>query len=195
MNARDIKDLMAILSEATEKQEALYIENEGEITAEIEEMDAEIDTIKELLTTDGIDSLGAWLRAKEDEKKRYKAEKDYVTRKINATDRSIDYIKSLINQVMRETGVDKIKGELGYSFQAYTSDTTSVNKPNLFAKYEERLIDAMAKAGIPPYVTATLNASSSIAREVGVQEGDEAIFERHLTPTVKFGKPRASKSE
>ena len=195
MNAREIKDLMAMLSEATERQEALYIENEGEITSETEEMDAEIDAIKELLTTDGIDSLGAWLRAKEDEKKRYKAEKDYVTRKINATDKSIDYIKSLINQVMRETGVEKVKGELGYSFQTYTSDTTTVNKPNLFAKYEERLIDAMAKAGIPAYVTATLNASSSIAREVGLQEGDEAIFERHLTPTVKFGKPRASKSE
>ena len=195
MNAREIKDLMAMLSEATERQEALYIENEGEITAETEDMDAEIDAIKELLTTDGIDSLGAWLRAKEDEKKRYKAEKDYVTRKINATDKSIDYIKSLINQVMRETGVEKVKGELGYSFQTYTSDTTTVNKPNLFAKYEERLIDAMAKAGIPPYVTATLNASSSIAREVGLQEGDEAIFERHSTPTVKFGKPRASKSE
>ena len=195
MNAREIKDLMAMLSEATERQEALYIENEGEITSETEEMDAEIDAIKELLTTDGIDSLGSWLRAKEDEKKRYKAEKDYVTRKINATDKSIDYIKSLINQVMRETGVEKVKGELGYSFQTYTSDTTTVNKPNLFAKYEERLIDAMAKAGIPAYVTATLNASSSIAREVGLQEGDEAIFERHSTPTVKFGKPRASKSE
>ena len=195
MNAREIKDLMAMLSEATERQEALYIENEGEITAETEDMDAEIDAIKELLTTDGIDSLGAWLRAKEDEKKRYKAEKDYVTRKINATDKSIDYIKSLINQVMRETGVEKVKGDLGYSFQTYTSDTTTVNKPNLFAKYEERLIDAMAKAGIPPYITATLNASSSIAREVGLQEGDEAIFERHLTPTVKFGKPRSSKSE
>ena len=195
MNARDIKDLMAMLSEATERQEALYIENEGEITAETEEMDAEIDAIKKLLTTEGIDSLGSWLRAKEDEKKRYKAEKDYVTRKINATDKSIDYIKSMINQVMRETGVEKVKGELGYSFQTYTSDTTTVNKPNLFAKYEERLIDAMAKAGIPQYVTATLNASSSIAREVGLQEGDEAIFERHLTPTVKFGKPRASKSE
>ena len=195
MNAREIKDLMAMLSEATERQEALYIENEGEITAETEEMDAEIDAIKELLTTEGIDSLGSWLRAKEDEKKRYKAEKDYVTRKINATDKSIDYIKSLINQVMRETGVEKVKGELGYSFQTYTSDTTTVNKPNLFAKYEERLIDAMAKAGIPAYVTATLNASSSIAREVGLHEGDEAIFERHLTPTVKFGKPRASKSE
>ena len=195
MNSREIKDLMAMLSEATERQEALYIENDGEITAETEEMDAEIDAIKELLTTEGIDSLGAWLRAKEDEKKRYKAEKDSVTRKINARDKAIDYIKSLINQVMRETGVDKIKGHLGYSFQTYTSDTTTVNKPNLFAKYEERLIDAMAKAGIPAYVTATLNASSSIAREVGLQEGDEAIFERHLTPTVKFGKPRASKSE
>ena len=195
MNAREIKDLMAMLSEATERQEALYIENEGEITSETEEMDAEIDAIKELLTTGGIDSLGAWLRAKEEEKKRYKAEKAYVTRRINATDKSIDYIKSLINQVMRETGVEKVKGELGYSFQTYTSDTTTVNKPNLFAKYEERLIDAMAKAGIPAYVTATLNASSSIAREVGLQEGDEAIFERHLTPTVKFGKPRASKSE
>ena len=195
MNARDIKDLMAMLSEATERQEALYIENEGEITAETEDMDAEIDAIKELLTTEGIDSLGSWLRAKEDEKKRYKAEKDYVTRKINATDKSIDYIKSLINQVMRETGVEKVKGELGYSFQTYTSDTTTVNKPNLFAKYEERLIDAMAKAGIPAYVTATLNASSSIARELGLQEGDEGIFERHLTPTVKFGKPRASKTE
>ena len=195
MNAREIKDLMAMLSDATERQEALYIENEGDITAETEEMDAEIDAIKELLTTEGIDSLGSWLRAKEDEKKRYKAEKDYVTRKINATDKSIDYIKSLINQVMRETGVDKIKGELGYSFQTYTSDTTTVNKPNLFAKYEERLIDAMAKAGIPAYITATLNASSSIARELGLKEGDEDIFERHLTPTVKFGKPRASKSE
>lgn len=195
MNAKEIKDLMAMLSEATERQEALYIENEGEITAETEEMDAEIDAIKELLTTEGIDSLGAWLRAKEDERKRYKAEKDYITRKINATDKSIDYIKSLINQVMRETGVDKIKGDLGYSFTACTSDTTTVNKPNLFAKYDRRLVDAMAKAGIPPYVTATLNASSSIAREVGLQEGDEDIFERHLTPTVKFGKPRASKSE
>lgn len=195
MNAKEIKDLMAMLSETTERQEALYIESEGEITAETEEMDAEIDAIKELLTTEGIDSLGAWLRAKEDEKKRYKAEKDYVTRKINATDKSIDYIKSLINQVMRETGVEKVKGELGYSFQAYTSDTTTVNKPNLFAKYEQKLVDAMAKAGMPPYVTATLNASSSIAREVGLQEGDEDIFDRHLTPTVKFGKPRASKSE
>ena len=195
MNAKEIKDLMAMLSETTERQEALYIESEGEITAETEEMDAEIDAIKELLTTEGIDSLGAWLRAKEDEKKRYKAEKDYVTRKINATDSSIDYIKNLINQVMREAGVDKIKGDLGYSFQIYTSDTTTVNKPNLLAKYEERLIDAMAKVGIPAYVTATLNASSSIAREVGLQEGDEDIFERHLTPTVKFGKPRASKSE
>ena len=195
MNAREIKDLMAMLSEATERQEALYIENEGEITSETEEMDAEIDAIKELLTTEGIDSLGSWLRAKEDEKKRYKAEKDYVTRKINATDKSIDYIKSLINQVMRETGVEKVKGELGYSFQTYTSDTTTVNKPNLFAKYEEKLIDALAMAGIPPYVTAALHASSSIAREVGLQERDEAIFERHLTPTVKFGKPRASKSE
>ena len=195
MNAKEIKDLMAMLSETTERQEALYIESEGEITAETEEMDAEIDAIKELLTTEGIDSLGAWLRAKEDEKKRYKAEKDYVTRKINAADKSIDYIKSLINQVMRETGVEKVKGELGYSFQAYISDTTTVNKHNLFAKYEQKLVDAMAKAGMPPYVTATLNASSSIAREVGLQEGDEAIFERHLTPTVKFGKPRASKSE
>ena len=195
MNAKEIKDLMAMLSETTERQEALYIESEGEITAETEEMDAEIDAIKELLTTEGIDSLGAWLRAKEDEKKRYKAEKDYVTRKINAADKSIDYIKSLINQVMRETGVEKVKGELGYSFQAYISDTTTVNKPNLFAKYEQKLVDAMAKAGMPPYVTATLNASSSIAREVGLQEGDEDIFERHLTPTVKFGKPRASKTE
>ena len=195
MNAKEIKDLMVTLSEVTERQEALYIENEGEITAETEEMDAEIDAIKELLTTEGIDSLGAWLRAKEDEKKRYKAEKDYVTRKINATDKSIDYIKSLINQVMRETGVEKVKGELGYSFQTYTSDTTTVNKPNLFAKYEGRLIDAMVQAGIPAYITATLNASSSIAKEVGLQEGDEDIFERHLTPTVKFGKPRASKSE
>ena len=46
MNAREIKDLMAMLSETTERQEALYIENEGEITAETEEMDAEIDAIK-----------------------------------------------------------------------------------------------------------------------------------------------------
>ena len=113
MNARDIKDLMAMLSESTERLEALYIENEGEITAETEEMDAEIDAIKELLTTEGIDSLGSWLRAKEDEKKRYKAEKDYVTRKINATDKSIDYINSLINEVIRETGVENGKGELG----------------------------------------------------------------------------------
>ena len=195
MNARDIKDLMAMLSEATERQEALYIENEGEITAETEEMDAEIDAIKELLTTDGIDFLGAWLRAKEDEKKRYKAEKDYVTRKINATDKSIDYIKSLINQVMRETGMEKVKGELGYGFQNYTSDTTTVNKPNLVAKYEPKLLYAMAQAGIPAYVTVDLKASASIAKEVGLQEGDEGIFERHLTPTVKFGKPRASKSE
>lgn len=193
MNTKEINELLSTLSAVTESLESLYTENEGECTEQTEKMEVEIDTIKELLTTEGIDSLGRWLKSKEDEKKSLKAEKDYISRRMQAVDKTIDYIKSMVNIVMRDTGTDKIKGEHGYCFQTYTSDTTDVDKTNLRTIYEQKILQAMVEAHIPAYVTVTLNASPSIAREVGVIEGDEVIFNRHVTPTVKFTKPRASK--
>lgn len=193
MNNQNINEAIARLTQCAADLENTYIENEGECTAETEAMEAYIDDIKELLTTEGVDSLGRWLKAKEDEKKAIKAEKDYLTRKIDAVDNTIDYIKEQITRVMAATGAEKLKGSLGYSFTAYQSETTTIDKDALKAFYEDRIQEAITRAHIPPYVTITLGASTTKAREFGIVDGDEDIFCTTIKPSVRFAKPRAKK--
>lgn len=185
--------VLADLDQAINTLEETYIENEGEVTEETERMEAEISGLQELLTTEGIDLLGGWLKAKEDKKKSLKAEKDYITRQMAAIDETIEFIKAKVNQVMRATGQEKVKGERGYSFAATTSVKTEVDKDILKATYAARVEDAIRGAGVPEYVGVSLTASSTKAKEVGVRDGDEDIFVTTETPTVRFTKPRASK--
>ena len=193
MDYKEMNQVLANLDQAVNSLEELYIEGGGEITEETEQMEEHISGLKELLTMDGIDLLGAWLKAKEDRKKSLKAERDYITRQMAAIDETIEFIKGKVNQVMVATGQDKIKGDRGYSFAATTSVKTEVDKDVLKTIYADRIEEAIRNAHIPAYVGVTLTASSTKAAEFGVIEGDEEIFHTTEIPSVRFTKPRASK--
>ena len=193
MNYKELDQVLANLAQAISTLEDLYIEGEGEVTEETEQMEDMISGLQELLTKDGIDLLGGWLKAKEDKKKSLKAEKDYITRQMAAIDKTFEFIKTKVNQILVATGQEKVKGDRGYSFAATTSVKTEVDKDVLKTIYADRIEEAIRAAHIPAYVGVTLTASSSTANAVGLVEGDEEIFHTTSTPSVRFTKPRASK--
>lgn len=193
MDYKEMNQVLADLDQAMVTLEETYIENEGEVTEETEQMEAQISGLKELLTGEGIDLLGGWLKAKEDKKKSLKAEKDYITRQMAAIDETIEFIKTKVNQILVATGQEKVKGARGYSFAATTSTKTEVDKDALKRAYEIPVLEAIRAAGVPVYVGVTLTASSTKAAEVGLQDGDEDIFVTTEKPSVRFTKPRASK--
>ena len=193
MDYKELNQVLATLDQATNALEETYMENEGEITEETEQMEQEISGLQELLTTEGIDLLGGWLKAKEDKKKSLKAEKDYITRQMAAIDETIDFIKDKVTEVMKATGQEKIKGNRGYSFTASHSVKTEVDKDVLKALYADKVEEAIRAAHIPAYISVSLTASSTKANELGVLEGDEEIFSTTEKDTVTFRKPKASK--
>ena len=192
MDYKELQQALSQLEEVMNNLEELYILNEGECTEESERMEVEVDTLKELLSGDGIDMLGRWLKSKEDRKKALKAEKDYITRQMASIDKGIEYIKSMINKVMVTTGLEKVKGDRGYTFATTTSTKTDINKDVLKALYADKVEEAIRSAHIPAYVGVTLTASSTKATELGVVEGDEDIFVTMSKPSVRFGKPKAN---
>lgn len=195
MNNKEINSLIESLNASMWAFENYMVENDGVCDEASDRMEEQIGILKELLTTEGIDSLGRWLKAKEDEIKSLKAEKDYITRKINAATGTIDYIKSQMNKLLKASGMEEIKGANGYKFQVTTSTKTEVDKDVLKTIYADRIEEAIRAAHIPAYVGVTLTASSTKAAEFGIVEGDEEIFHTTEKPSVRFTKPRASKEE
>lgn len=193
MDYKEMNQVLANLDQAINTLEETYMENEGEVTEETEQMEAEISGLQELLSTEGIDLLGGWLKAKEDKKKSLKAEKDYITRQMSAIDETIDFIKDKVTEVMKATGQEKIKGDRGYSFTATHSVKTEVDKDVLKALYADKVEEAIRAAHIPAYIGVSLTASSTKANELGVLEGDKEIFSTTEKDTVTFRKPKASK--
>ena len=193
MDYKELNQVLVNLDQAINTLEDLYIEGEGEVTEETEQMEEHISGLKELLTRDGIDLLGGWIKAKEDRKKTLKAEKDYITRQMAAIDESIEFIKGKVNEILVATGQEKIKGDRGYSFAATTSVKTEVDKDVLKTIYADRIEEAIRAAHIPAYIGVTLTASSTKAAELGIVEGDEEIFHTTEKPSVRFTKPRATK--
>ena len=195
MNNKEINSLIESLNASMWAFENYMVENDGVCDEASDQMEEQIGILKDLLTTEGIDSLGRWLKAKEDEIKSLKAEKDYITRKINAATGTIDYIKSQMNKLLKASGMEEIKGANGYKFQVTTSTKTEVDKDVLKTIYADRIEEAIRAAHIPAYVGVTLTASSTKAAEFGIVEGDEEIFHTTEKPSVRFTKPRASKEE
>ena len=193
MNNKEINSLIESLNASMCAFENYMVENDGVCDEASDQMEEQIGILKELLTTEGIDSLGRWLKAKEDRKKSLKAEKDYITRQMAAIDETIEFIKGKINQVMVATGKDKIKGDRGYSFATTISIKTEVDKDVLKALYADKVEEAIRAAHVPAYVGVTLTASSTKAADLGVVEGDEEIFVTTEKPTIRFTKPRAGK--
>lgn len=191
MDYKELNQILANLDQAMVTLEETYVENEGEVTEETEQMEAQISGLQELLTTDGIDLLGGWLKAKEDKKKALKAEKDYITRQMAAIDETIEFIKAKVNQVMVLTGQDKVKGDRGYGFSTTTSVKSAVRKDALSDAFLALAREGARKAGLPEWVDVDVRTTTTELRDAG---GDAlAYLEETITPSVRFTKPRASK--
>ena len=189
MDYKDLQDILSTLDYTSYKLEQVYVENEGEVTDETELMEGEISALRTLLNTEGVDFLGRWLKGKEDKKKTLKAEKDYLTRQMEAIDNTIAFIKAKIHEVMEATGCEKVKGTLGYSFATTVSTKTEVDK-DLLKDFYQAKVDEALKDILPADVTVTLSASVS-----KLEEGADLpqYYIRTETPSVRFTKPRAGK--
>ena len=190
MDYKELNDILSSLDYASYKLEETYAENEGEVTEQTELMEAEITAMKTLLNGEGVDFLGRWLKGKEDKKKALKAEKDYLTRQMDAIDNTISFIKAKIHEVMEATGCEKVKGSLGYCFATTVSTTTSVDKDILRDHYQS-LVEEAVKDILPADVSVSLSAS------ISKFDGEllPIYYDRTETPTIRFTKPRAKKED
>ena len=191
MNNKEINAALAALNEATFLLDEEYMENGGEVTEETLAQEEYIEQLKSLLEGEGIDSLGRWLKSKEDLIKSLKAERDCVTRQIKKTEDGIEFIKTQIYNVLTAIGKDKVKGTF-YSFAPAVSCKTEVNKEFLNEKYLETAKDSGIH-NLPSWVSISLSASVKLCKE---ELGDENLpgeFKVTETPSCKFTKPRAKK--
>ena len=186
---KDVKaaqDELDILSAQYEEQ---MFEDGGEVTEVSENLERQKEVVSDLLAGEGIDTMGRVIKAKEDFIKTLKAEQDSIKRKIKAAESSIEFYKTVITDILHQTGRDKAKGLL-YGFTATTSNTTKVDMELLNGRYLEVAEQAIRAAGVPDYVTVKLDAKVSL-----VPEGEELpdLFEEVHKDTVRFTKPRAAK--
>ena len=191
MNNNEIKAALAALDEVTSFLIEEYEENGGEVTESTEQKEQQIEYLKSLLEEEGIDSLGRWLKSKEDLIKTLKAERDSVTRQIKKTEDGIEYIKSQIYQVLTAIGKDKVQGTF-YSFAPAISRKTEVDKEVLEDKYLSIVNNALEQI-LPPWVTYKISAS--VKAIPGDCEELPSEFKVIETPTCKFTKPRAKKED
>lgn len=191
MNNREITAALAALEEASFLLEEEYEMNGGEVTEETEAQEEYIESLKALLEGEGIDSLGRWLKSKEDLIKTLKAERDSVARQIKKTEDGIEYIKSQIFNVLTALGKEKVKGTF-YSFAPTISRKTEVDKEILEEKYLGIVNNALEQI-LPPWVTYKISASvKAIPGDVEEMPSEFKVVE---TPSCKFVKPRAKKEE
>lgn len=188
MTTQEINDAICLLNEHCKMREDVFIENGGEITEETEELEQNINALKELLMGDGVDSLGRWLKSLEDSKSTLKDEKAKIDRMIKASENSVEYVKSLINKVLAACEIENAAGLL-YSFSRSVSITHSANTELINERYLEKAGKAVREAGLPSWIGVSLKASYTLVPD-GVKTDE---FTETVTPTVRFNKPKKMK--
>jgi hypothetical protein len=191
MNYQDIQSAMAALYHANENFDAIMEENGGELTPEAEDLENVKNALQDLLSGEGIDSLGRWLKAKEDEKATYKAEKAAADRRIKSVDKTIDFINHEIGRVLRATGQEKVKGTF-YSFSQFDSTKTSFDAKALDEKFLDMVTEAARNAGLPASVDVALKTTATRLQE---DENLAELVSVETSETCKFTKPKKEKED
>ena len=188
MKYKDIQDALGTLNRLSLELEDQYIENEGEVTEETEEMEARKAAVQDLLQNDGIDALGRWLKVKEDEVKMWKAEKAAADRKVKSAQNTVDFVKAKIAEVMAAIGMEKAKGAY-YSFSKYVSEKSSVNQDEVDRLYLDVATSAAHDAGLPAYIDVVLKTNTTALKEWGATD----LLDVTKADAVRFTKPRGGK--
>ena len=186
MYYKDIKEALDALTQTKLQLEETYMDNGGEVTEETEALEAQQHAVEDLLEGEGIDTLGRWLKSVEDEKAMWKAEKAAADRRIKSADKTIDFIKQTIGDVLRATGREKVKGTF-YSFQQFMSIKTSYDSEALDARYLDIITEAARKAGLPDCIDVALKTTATRLQE---DENLNTFVCVEMNPTSRFTKPR-----
>lgn len=191
MTYTDIQSALAALVQTSRALEEAYIENGGEITEQTADLEDQKAALCKLLSGEGIDMLGRWLKSKEDEKATWKAEKAACDRHIKALDGTIDFIKKTVGQVLRELDQDSAKGAF-YSFSQSVSKHTTVDTEALDGNFLELATEAARNAGLPGFIDVALKTTATRVDEWAEAHDGEGSGYLDITaePTSKFNKPR-----
>jgi uncharacterized small protein (DUF1192 family) len=189
MYTNEITKALATLAELMQTQEDTYIENGGEITEETEAREEDINALKVLLTTEGADELGRRIAAKQDEVDRYKAEVKAAQVRVKAAQRSVDYYKYLIGQVLRMTDTQAVKGSF-YGFQQAVSTKNAVNYYTIEDRFGTLVQNALGHI-LPGWLHVDFSTTVKELQEAG--EAD--YLATTTTDTITFSKPRKAKED
>ena len=190
MNKHEIFVALETLARKTRQLEDLYIDGEGEVTEETESLEGEIAAVKGLLSGDGLDELGRWLRSKQDAVAAAKAEKRMAEARVKAAEGSVDYVLSLIGTVLDQVGESVAKGAY-YTFKRGVSTRKTVNQESIDATWLQAVTDATRADGLPECIGVVLKTTTGGLVDAGM--GD--LVEVSETPSVTFLKPKKAKEE
>lgn len=186
MRYADIRSALDALTRKAYELEAIYTENGGEITPDTEALEEQRAALADLLAGEGVDTLGRWLKAKEDERAMYKAEKAAADRRIKSVDKTIDFIKEAVGDILRATGREKVKG-MFYTFAQFTGTKTGYDAQALDARYLDAARAAAHAAGLPESIDVALKTSTT---RLLTSEDTAAFVQTEYNPTSMFVKPR-----
>lgn len=195
MNIQEIKEALGRIAEISATLEAAYMENGGEVTETTENYEQYKASLEALLADEGVDSLGRWLKSKEDERAAYKAEKAAADARIRSVERTIDFIKHEIGHILRVTKRDVVKGTF-YSFKPLDAKKTSVNQELVNDRFYSLAEKAVRDAGLPLYIDFKLNATATgISAWAKDHEGEGSdLVNVASEETATFLKPRGAKN-
>lgn len=199
MNAQEIKQIIADISRTKWQLENALEENGGELTEELLAQVDNLEDMKALLSGEGIDDLGRWLKSVQDEIAARKAEADAAARKVKNLKGYEDYVKSLIGQAIdaldlptNDKGEKVAKGAF-YGFKRTSSTKSQLDAEALDAAYLDLVTEAARNAGLPSCIDVALKTNVTRLNEAGGQY--QYYVQETTSPSLSFSKPRANKKE
>ena len=188
MTHAEIQNAIAQLGSAMRDLEEAYIENGGEVTEDTEIKEMNVTAIQDLLTTEGVDSLGRWLKSKQDEIATAKAEKAAADARIKSLQRTEAYIKDMIGYVLRVTGQEKVKGTF-YGFSQAVKVHNTVDTEGVDNLFLDTVTMAARDAGLPACFDVAI-----VTNVTRLADTDYAyLIDTEETDSARFTKPRAAK--
>lgn len=193
MNTRELIDK---IQRAKFDIEMALEENGGELTADVMAQYDTLEDMKAILAGEGIDDLGRWLKAVQDEGAALKAEADAAARRVKNNKRYEEYVKDVIGRAMdvlelpTNAAGDKVAKGQFYGFKRCTSTKSAVNSEALDNAYLPLINTGLCHV-LPSWLHVELKTTTTELRQAG---GDALAFlDENTAPALTFTKPRAAK--
>lgn len=185
-----INDIISTLNE----RENMLIDNGGEITEEVNNVDSKLGSLKEFLSSDGLDYLVAVHDSLEAKINRFSKEIEYKQAQKKAAENTLEYFKGLENVALLELGEDRKKSTYGYTLKRTEKISTFIDKQKVNERYAPLMEKALEQSGIPSYIKFTLTTGvKTIDENGGLIESDRDLVTKSIVNSVTLLRPRGKK--